>query len=80
MAGRPPNPIDESTYAGRFAARLRSMRAKRNISVPDLAATLGIAQSTYWNWESGDRQPDLDSIARIAAALGCIPPDLMPRR
>ncbi len=78
MAGRPPNPVDQSTYSGRFAARLRTRMARRKITAPELAAAVGITPDAVHRWLRGSRVPEYDSLPRIAAALGCRPGDLFP--
>jgi len=72
--GRPTNPIDESTYAGRFAARLRMLREKAGITGEQMAEEITNAgydcpKRTYYNWEAGTREPPLNSLPTIAKTL-----------
>lgn len=74
--GRPPKPVDETTYAGRFAARLRTLREKAGMTGEEMANAItkaGFACSvrTYYDWESGRTQPMLNAIPSIALAFGC---------
>lgn len=39
----------------------------------DIAARLGVAQSTVGRWEAGLKEPDLETIQRIAALFGWRP-------
>ena len=78
MAGRPPKTIDESTYAGRFAARLRLLRTKNKLAVEEVAAAIGVESYVWYKWEDGRREPSIDQFPAIAAALGCKPRQLLP--
>ncbi len=65
---------DLSTYAGRFAARLRALRDRAGLSVEEVVdrmATAGFAITpiTYYTWEIGTRQVNLNAIPAISAAL-----------
>ncbi len=71
---------DETTYAGRFAARLKVLRLKTGFSVEHVASTIGIPARTYYGWENGTRQPPLDSIPAIAKSLKVTPRVLIPRK
>ena len=77
MIGRPAKEIDQTTFRGRVAARIRQRRQKRRLSVEDAAARAGVPQPTWYHWEKGERLP-LDALPAIAAALGCTPRDLIP--
>ncbi len=72
---RPPKPIDESTYAGRFASRLRQLREKTGLTGFDVADHLTCngyhcGERTYYGWESGRREPSLDALPILAKVLG----------
>lgn len=49
-----------------FATKLKQLREKRRMSQAALAGTLGVAQGTVGNWESGVREPNFTMTARIA--------------
>lgn len=50
--------------------RIKDLRDERHISQYALAEKLGVAQSTIGNWEAGTREPNLDTIMRIADYFG----------
>src|SRR4030042_1947655 len=49
-----------------FASRLRELRAQRKLRQKDLAAKLGVAQTTVANYEQGSRFPGEATLERIA--------------
>jgi len=49
-----------------FRIRLKELREKAGYSQYAFAAKFGVAQSTVGNWESGAREPNLDTIKRVA--------------
>jgi transcriptional regulator with XRE-family HTH domain len=44
--------------------KLKELRGKRKIT--DVATDLNLTAKTYYNYESGTRQPDHDTLCRIA--------------
>ena len=46
--------------------RLRNLREDHDITQKDLAAHLHIKQNTYSQYETGQRQPPIDVLIRIA--------------
>lgn len=50
-----------------FASRLTNLREGRNWSKTDAAKQLGIPRTTYYNYEYGKREPDFDTLKKIAA-------------
>lgn len=48
--------------------RLRRVRAQRDVTLADLAATTGISKSTLSRLENGQRKPSLELLLPIAAA------------
>lgn len=81
--GRPAKPINETTYAGRFAARLRALREKRRMTGEAMASAITAAGfpcsiRTYYDWESGRTQPMLDAIPAIALATRCSARSVFP--
>lgn len=61
---------DQSTYAGRFAARLRTLREKAKLSTEQVADSLGVAQQTIYKWEAGLREPPLNAYPKLATLFG----------
>jgi transcriptional regulator with XRE-family HTH domain len=78
MAPRQRKEVDTSTYAGRFAVRLRSLRDKAKLSVPELAEKTGIPRTTLFNWEMGRTAPPLNSYPILAKAYGIKVRNLFP--
>ena len=52
-----------------FSKRLKIIRKERQISQKQLAEKLGVAVSTYANWEQGRREPCLYDIYNLLAVL-----------
>ncbi len=50
--------------------RIRELRIQRGIQQKELAAILGIPANTYNQWENGKRQPDYQSLSKIADYFG----------
>ena len=56
----------------KFNEILKSFRKQSNMTQVQLAEKLNVAQGTIANWERGMREPDIETIKRIAEVL-CIP-------
>lgn len=69
---------DLTTYAGRFAAKLRARRIKLKLSVEDVAAQCGVVVSGWYHWENGKHSPSIAVLPQIAAALQCKIKALLP--
>lgn len=54
-----------------FSEYLSRFRALRGYTQSELAKMLGISRSTYANYESGKRSPDLEMLEHISDALDC---------
>lgn len=50
--------------------RLAKLRKNYNYSTRDLAAKLGVSQSSISLWESGDRKPDYEKIVKLSELYG----------
>lgn len=50
--------------------RIRELRMARGMSQAELAERIGKRRSAIGNYESGAREPDLDTLDRLAEALG----------
>lgn len=82
---RPFREIDESTYAGRFAARLRTFRIDSKLSGVELAKLITengyrIAYRSYMDWESGVSSPPIAALPCIAISFGISVRKLMPEK
>jgi transcriptional regulator with XRE-family HTH domain len=49
-----------------FSDRLKKLRNKINMRQEDIAIKLGIARTTYAMYEQGKREPDNDTLQKIA--------------
>lgn len=74
---RPANEIDESTFRGRVAARIRARRERLGKTPAQAADAVGIPLPTWRNWERGRRLP-LEALPLIAQALSCGVRQLLP--
>lgn len=52
-----------------FSKRLKQLRKKRKYTMQNMADSVGVAKSTYAGYESGYRQPTLETIQSIARKL-----------
>lgn len=50
----------------RFGATFRQLRQEQNRTQTEIARALGIARSTVSMYEQGEREPDLDTLKKIA--------------
>jgi transcriptional regulator with XRE-family HTH domain len=58
------------TSGNHFGKRLKDLRDARDWSQEQLARETNVSQVTIWNLETGRTQPRLDTIRKLAAALG----------
>jgi transcriptional regulator with XRE-family HTH domain len=65
---------------GRFAANVRRLRAKKKLSQKALADKVGISVSYVSMLERGQRSPPLETIEKMARALGVPPATLLGGR
>lgn len=49
--------------------RIKELREKQKIKQKELAAAIGIAPNTLSQYENGKREPDIETVKGIAAAL-----------
>ncbi|WP_027345911.1 helix-turn-helix domain-containing protein [Hamadaea tsunoensis] len=59
-----------SRYDPAIGRRLRELREARGISLSELARTAGVGKATLSGLENGTRNPTLETMYAIAAALG----------
>ena len=52
-----------------FNESLKEARLKYGLSQKDLSENIGVAKSTYSLYESGKREPNVDTIKKIASVL-----------
>ena len=53
-----------------FADRLSSLRKKRNLKQREMAELMGISLRAWQYYESGEKMPDVDGLAKIAEFFG----------
>lgn len=53
-----------------FRLRIKDLREAKGLSQSAFAKDFGVAQSTVGNWESGTREPNVDTIQKIADYFG----------
>ncbi|MCL2755438.1 MAG: helix-turn-helix domain-containing protein [Firmicutes bacterium] len=49
-----------------FKERLKELRAERSLKQSEVARELNIQEPTYSSWEQGRREPNIDTILRLA--------------
>lgn len=63
-------PIKEGGTNMDFSTRLTSLRKDRKLLQADVANKVGIARATYGAYEQGSRQPDFDTLEKLADFFG----------
>ena len=58
----------------KFNENLKEARLKKGISQKDVAENIGVAKSTYSLYENGNREPNVNTIKKIADYL-CVSAD-----
>ena len=61
---------DKTTYAGKFAARLRSLREKTGLTPEEFAEKMGVTVGTIYHWESAYSFPKVEQLQLLANVLG----------
>lgn len=56
-----------------FAANLSEARKSRNLTQKQVAEALGISDKTYSKWETGETEPGIELLCRLAAYYGLSP-------
>ncbi len=49
-----------------FSARIKELRLDKQLSQADLAKAMSVNQRTISNWEKSVRQPDFETLAKLA--------------
>ena len=60
-----------------FGKRLKELRIEQKLSQQKLGESLGFCNQTISFWESGDREPDLDTLLKIAHFFNVAIEDLL---
>ncbi len=66
-----------SSLSKNFARNLRDLRAKRGLSLRDLAPLAGITHAHIGLIEHGRRTPSLEVVEKIAKALKVAPTEML---
>jgi transcriptional regulator with XRE-family HTH domain len=80
MSPRQRKEVDTSTYTGRFAVRLKTLREKAGLSVAELAKKSGITERTLFRWETTSSTPINEDLPQLANALGVTMHSLLPKK
>lgn len=59
----------EEQYSSLFSNRLKTLRQEKQYSQKEVAEKLGVAVSTYANWEQGRRFPTVCDIFNLLAVF-----------
>ncbi len=62
------------------ASKLKDIRLKRGFTRKYISHTADVKLRTYISYETGERNPPLETAAKIAAALGCTVDDLLDKQ
>ena len=60
-----------------FNENLRAGRERKNMTQKDVADNIGVAKSTYSLYESGNREPNVQTIKKLADLLNVSADDLL---
>lgn len=61
----------------KFNENLKAARERKGISQKDMAESIGVAKSTYSLYESGNREPNVQTIKKIADILNVSADELL---
>lgn len=67
----------EGTYAGKPYRKVAAQRALQRMTQAELAEKAGLSVSTVVCIEIGTKSPSLESMVKIAQALGCTVDELI---
>lgn len=51
--------------------RIAMLRKEHKISQKEFGSIIGVAQNTISNWENGNREPDFESLKKMASFFNC---------
>ena len=63
-----------------FGKRLKELRIEKGLSQQKLGEVFGFCNQTVSFWESGSREPDLDTLVRIAHYFDVTLEDLLEEK
>lgn len=59
----------EMKVSENFGKRLKEIRSEKQLNQKQVAEMLGVAVSTYANWEQGRREPSVSELHKIICVL-----------
>lgn len=78
--GRPVRQIDQADpVIAAVGETIRRHREAAGLTIDQAATEAGIPRSTWGDWEAGVRLPRLETVAAIAAVIGCQIAELVPQ-
>lgn len=69
---------DEAALNLQISEQIRAARLRRGLSQRQMEVALGMAESTFSRYESGQRMISAAALCRIAAVLNLSPHSLLP--
>lgn len=60
-----------------LTTRLKELRESQGLSKTDMAKKIGVSGGAYSNWEYGNREPNLDTLKKIASVFDIPSSDLL---
>lgn len=79
VGGRQPRSSDETRFNELLGSHIARARRFREISMPELAAAVGVSRSQLYHWESGRDRVPVWRLHKISVALGVSVTALMPK-
>lgn len=70
-------PSEQLVPMGTFSLRLRKRAEVLGLTSAEIARRLGLSERRYSNYVTGNREPDLAMLVRIAKALATTPNELL---
>lgn len=67
----------EQLSTSEIASNLKYLRERKDFSVKEISAALGITERAYYNYEKGVREPSLNMLIKIANVYDCSLDDLV---
>ena len=64
----------------KFIENLKSAREERGFTQKQVAEALGVSDRTYSKWETGDTEPGIELICRLAEFYGCAATDFFAEK
>lgn len=60
-----------------IATQIKQLRLNAKMTQKELAARLGVSQNAVFNWENGKREPNAETIEKIAFIFDVLPEQIM---